>query len=346
MLQIAAAVGARRADHRVRRADQQPVAARGRESCIALIGAAAGARRHVHLRQPPHGRDLPTVRHGHASCATAATSPRSPSTRSIAQTLVQMMIGRPLAEYFPRHVAGEPGDELLRVEDLSSPASSTDVSFSRPARARSSGFAGLVGAGRSEVAQALFGLEIPTATDRVSCAAQPIALGVARRGDARRARPRAGGPQAPGARALDERAGATRRSRSWGAFARGRSSAGAERSVALAMLLRAAPRARAGARRSRSPGCPAATSRRSCSRSGSPRSCTILILDEPTRGVDVGAKAEIHALIDELAARGTPILLISSELPEVLNLSTRILVLRERPHRRRARARPRRRRKR
>jgi ABC-type sugar transport system ATPase subunit len=57
-------------------------------------------------------------------------------------------------------------------------------------------------------------------------------------------------------------------------------------------------------------------------------SCRILILDEPTRGVDVSAKAEIHALIDELAAAGHGILLISSELPEVLNMSTRILVLR------------------
>ncbi|HLL46179.1 MAG TPA: ATP-binding cassette domain-containing protein, partial [Longimicrobiaceae bacterium] len=54
----------------------------------------------------------------------------------------------------------------------------------------------------------------------------------------------------------------------------------------------------------------------------------ILMLDEPTRGVDVGAKAEIHALIDELAAAGSAVLLISSELPEVLALSGRILVLR------------------
>jgi ABC-type sugar transport system ATPase subunit len=55
----------------------------------------------------------------------------------------------------------------------------------------------------------------------------------------------------------------------------------------------------------------------------------ILILDEPTRGVDVGAKAEIHTLIGELAARGTAILVISSELPEVISLSERIVVLRE-----------------
>jgi len=56
---------------------------------------------------------------------------------------------------------------------------------------------------------------------------------------------------------------------------------------------------------------------------------SVLILDEPTRGVDVGAKAEIHALIGELAKSGTAILVISSELPEVLTLSDRILVLRE-----------------
>ena len=55
---------------------------------------------------------------------------------------------------------------------------------------------------------------------------------------------------------------------------------------------------------------------------------TVLILDEPTRGVDVGAKAEIHALIGELASRGSAILLISSELPELLTLATRIVVLR------------------
>jgi ABC-type sugar transport system ATPase subunit len=54
----------------------------------------------------------------------------------------------------------------------------------------------------------------------------------------------------------------------------------------------------------------------------------ILILDEPTRGVDVGAKAELHAWIDRLASDGAAILLISSELPELINLSTRILVLR------------------
>jgi len=57
------------------------------------------------------------------------------------------------------------------------------------------------------------------------------------------------------------------------------------------------------------------------------RDCDILFFDEPTRGIDVGAKAEIHKLIDALAAQGKAIVVISSELPEVLRLSHRVLVM-------------------
>jgi rhamnose transport system ATP-binding protein len=56
---------------------------------------------------------------------------------------------------------------------------------------------------------------------------------------------------------------------------------------------------------------------------------SVLILDEPTRGIDVGAKVEVHQLIDDLAARGMAIILISSDLPEVLAMSDRVLVMRE-----------------
>jgi ABC-type sugar transport system ATPase subunit len=55
----------------------------------------------------------------------------------------------------------------------------------------------------------------------------------------------------------------------------------------------------------------------------------ILILDEPTRGIDVGAKAEVHALMSELAQQGMGIIMISSELPEILGMSDRILVMHE-----------------
>ena len=56
---------------------------------------------------------------------------------------------------------------------------------------------------------------------------------------------------------------------------------------------------------------------------------TVLILDEPTRGIDIGAKVEVHRIISELAASGLGIILISSDLPEVLAMSDRILVLHE-----------------
>src|SRR5690606_6340466 len=57
--------------------------------------------------------------------------------------------------------------------------------------------------------------------------------------------------------------------------------------------------------------------------------CTVLLLDEPTRGVDVGARSEIYGLVHRLAAEGAAILLVSSEVPEVLGLAHRVLVVRE-----------------
>jgi rhamnose transport system ATP-binding protein len=56
---------------------------------------------------------------------------------------------------------------------------------------------------------------------------------------------------------------------------------------------------------------------------------TVLIIDEPTRGIDVGTKAEVHRLLDQLVADGVAVLMISSELPEVLGMADRVLVLRE-----------------
>jgi ABC-type sugar transport system ATPase subunit len=59
------------------------------------------------------------------------------------------------------------------------------------------------------------------------------------------------------------------------------------------------------------------------------RQANVLIFDEPTRGIDVGAKAEVHQLMSDLAQSGVCVIMISSELPEVLNMSDRILVMRE-----------------
>jgi ribose transport system ATP-binding protein len=59
------------------------------------------------------------------------------------------------------------------------------------------------------------------------------------------------------------------------------------------------------------------------------RGCKLLLLDEPTRGVDVGARSELYAVIRELADSGVAVVLVSSEVPEVLGLADRVLVLRE-----------------
>lgn len=57
------------------------------------------------------------------------------------------------------------------------------------------------------------------------------------------------------------------------------------------------------------------------------RDCDILFFDEPTRGIDVGAKSEIYKLIDALTAEGKAVVMISSELPEILRMSHRVLVM-------------------
>jgi ABC-type sugar transport system ATPase subunit len=238
--------------------------------------------------------------------------------------LVEMMIGRSLAEYFPGHLAGRPGAEMLRVEGLSSPGKFHDVSF-RLRAGEVVGLAGLVGAGRSEVAAALFGLD-PEARGDVHVEGEPLRATGAREAMARGVglvpedRKRAGlvlgmsckhNLSLPILGRLSRFSWIRRReerslARDYFARLRVRApdvdfvvaglSGGNQQKIVLAKWLAA------GAR--------------------------VLILDEPTRGVDVGAKAEIHAIIDRLAAEGSAVLLISSELPELINLSTRILVLR------------------
>ncbi len=73
--------------------------------------------------------------------------------------------------------------------------------------------------------------------------------------------------------------------------------------------------------------CPAATSRRSCSAKWMFTEPDVLILDEPTRGIDVGAKYEIYEIINQLADSGRGVLVISSELPELLGICDRIYTL-------------------
>jgi ABC-type sugar transport system ATPase subunit len=239
-------------------------------------------------------------------------------------SLVQMMIGRRLEGRVPDHVGREPGAERLRVEGLSSPGRFQDVSFSLRA-GEVLGLAGLVGAGRSELAQALFGLD-PGVRGRIFVDGRPAEIHTPV------AAMRLGLGFVPEDRqhqglvlALSGKANTTLPI--------------LRRLARLSFIQQTAERRLAGEHfgrlRVRSPGLefPVAglsggNQQKIVLAKWLAARCGVLMLDEPTRGVDVGAKSEIHMLVDQLALDGNAILLISSELPELLSLSTRILVLR------------------
>jgi ABC-type sugar transport system ATPase subunit len=251
------------------------------------------------------------------------------ATRPIAEltqaSLVQMMIGRSLEEYFPSHIHAQIGEELLRVEGLSSPGKFENLSFTLRA-GEVLGFAGLVGAGRSEMAQALFGLD-RAATGRVYVRGQALDLGGPRH--AMRAglglvpedRKRQGLVLVMSALANTTLPILGRLSR-WSFIRRS-----AERALVGTYFERL--RVRAGSVDVVTAALSGGNQQKLVLAKWLAAKCQVLMLDEPTRGVDVGAKAEIHLLIDDLASKGAGVILISSELPEVLNLCTRVIVLRE-----------------
>lgn len=238
--------------------------------------------------------------------------------------LVEMMIGRPFEARMARRPAGAKGRELLRVEKLSSPGKFSDVSFAVRA-GEIVGLAGLVGAGRTEVALAIFGLD-PLASGGVFVEERAVAIG------SPRAAMRYGLGLVPEDR---KRFGLV-----LGMTARENISlAVLDRLSRFGWVMRRREDEQANAYfnrlRVRAPGIETAAEALSGGNQQKlviarwlAAQCKVLIVDEPTRGVDIGAKAEIHGLVDEVAAAGGGILLISSELPEVLNLSDRVLVMR------------------
>jgi ABC-type sugar transport system ATPase subunit len=245
--------------------------------------------------------------------------------------LVQLMIGRPVAAYFGggRHSAdanaAQPErEELLRVEHLSSDGRFEDVSFSVHA-GEVVGLAGLVGAGRSDVAETIFGARARTGgrviisgrDARVSSPADAIRLGVALVPEDRKRQ----------GLVLSE---SGRRNTSLPLLDRLSRFTWLKQSEERALVERHFHMLRIRAPDIDAPvaGLSGGNQQKIVLARWLAANANILILDEPTRGVDVGAKAEIHALIGELAAKGVGVLLISSELPELLSLSTRILVLR------------------
>jgi len=240
-------------------------------------------------------------------------------------SLVRMMIGRELAASLETNIHSAVGEELLSVTDLASPGKFHSVSFSLHA-GEILGLGGLVGAGRTEIVEALFGLDHDV-TGQVTIKGKPVVIR---------------GP----IRAMSEGMGLVPEDRKHHGLVL---SMTAKENVSLPILddvsslgwiepkkERSIAQRFFDRMRVKAPSLDASTSGLS---GGNQQKLVIakwlaadtdiLLVDEPTRGVDVGAKAEIHNLIRGLAAEGKGVLLVSSDLPELLSLSTRILVMRE-----------------
>ncbi|PTW60609.1 monosaccharide ABC transporter ATP-binding protein (CUT2 family) [Breoghania corrubedonensis] len=239
--------------------------------------------------------------------------------------LIALMVGRQMNEIYPPRIGEEPGDDVapvLEVEHLSSGRAFVDVSFSvRPGEIL--GFFGLVGAGRSDVMKALFGMRWYEGTIRLDGKevdlkdpSEAIRHGIGFVTENRKEEglvlahslrnnitmAALGGVSSGGflsrhrerQRAEEESTRLGVRTASIETIA-GTLSGGNQQKVVLAKWLMTRPR--------------------------------VLILDEPTRGVDVGAKFEIYRIIRQLAAEGTAIIMVSSELPEVLGMSSRVAIM-------------------
>ena len=239
--------------------------------------------------------------------------------------VIQMMVGREITQMFPKQVVPI-GDIILSVKGLSLAGRFHDVSFDLR-RGEILGFAGLVGSGRSNVAETIFGVT-PASAGEIWVDGEKIMI------------------RSP-AQALDAGMGfLTEDRKESGCFLlldvmtnmevamlrRGYVTAGFVNQSAIEKLCLE----QKDSLRVRTPDLQEPVINLSGGNQQKvliarwlmtkPR---ILILDEPTRGIDVGAKAEIHRLITELASQGVAVLMISSELPEVLGMSDRVLVMHE-----------------
>jgi rhamnose transport system ATP-binding protein len=238
------------------------------------------------------------------------------------QSIIRAMVGRDMEALFPK-TPTEPGRVVLEVARLTREGVFTDVSF----QVRSGeivALAGLVGAGRTEVARAVFGI------DRADAGSVEV--------DGRRL------PPASPTAAMAAGIGLVPEDRRQQGLVMDFS---IERNIALASLdtVRKGPLIPRGAERRFARDWALRLQLR-YSKLTNPvwtlsggnqqkavlakwlaRKPKLLIVDEPTRGIDVGTKAEVHRLLSELAGQGVAVLMISSELPEVLGMADRIIVL-------------------
>ncbi|BAC69539.1 sugar ABC transporter ATP-binding protein [Streptomyces avermitilis] len=251
-----------------------------------------------------------------------------PAKSTPTREIVALMTGRDVEYVFPdRPPAPAPAtsDPLLKVQGLAREGEFEPLDLElRPGEIV--GLAGLVGSGRSEILETVYGARKPSA-------GQVTVAGRALRPGSVRAAVRAGLGLAPEERktqALLLLESVTRNVSlsSMSRFAHGGwIDRGAERDAARAAT-------RELSLRPDRPSAPARTlsggnQQKAVLARWLLRGCRVLLLDEPTRGVDVGARAELYAVIRRLADEGLAVLLVSSEVPEVLGLADRVLVLRE-----------------
>jgi ribose transport system ATP-binding protein len=248
-----------------------------------------------------------------------------PARSTPTSRIVSLMTGRDIEYVFPDRPGGDVGPEVLRVENLSLAGAFEDVSFSVHA-GEIVGLAGLVGAGRSEILEAVYGARRPTA-GRVLMEGRPV-----RPGDTGAAVRRGMGlaPEERKSQALllNESVAANislaglGRYASMGWLDRRREQADATKQIKSLDIRPHDPR-RAVATLS------GGNQQKVVLARWLLNGRRLLILDEPTRGVDVGARAELYGVIRALADEGIAVLLVSSEVPEVLGLADRVLVVRE-----------------
>ncbi|MFC0623850.1 sugar ABC transporter ATP-binding protein [Kribbella deserti] len=265
--------------------------------------------------------DRVTVLKDGATVATGLPAKETPTTE-----LIRLMTGRSIEYVFPPRRAIPPDAEVvLKVEGLSRPREFENIGFEVRA-GEVLGLAGLVGSGRSEILETLYGAR-RAATGEVYV-------------DGRRLRP---GQVAAAVRAGIGLAPEERKSQALlldESVYRNITVSSLARFATTGFLNRRAERDAAEELTTALDVRPAGVDRPVRNLSGGNqqkvvlarwllRDCRVLLLDEPTRGVDVGARAEIYALVRRLAESGVAVVLVSSEVEEVLGLADRVVVLRE-----------------
>jgi ribose transport system ATP-binding protein len=237
------------------------------------------------------------------------------------EELIEAMVGRTVDQVFPEPPPPQE-EEVLRLENLAVAGAFEGVSFS-VRRGEILGIAGLVGAGRTTLARTLFGAQRPTA-GRILVEGRPVRFrhpadaveaGIVLVPEDRKEQGLVLGLSLQDNVALPSLEHLA---------ARGLLRDSAIRQLAERMSARLAIRGRL---RQPARTLSGGNQQKAVIAKWLPRDPRMIVFDDPTRGIDVGAKAAIYRLIEELAGRGVGVLLISSELPEVLGLSHRVLVL-------------------